>query len=73
MLLSVGLPYFLSVSNLFMSVVSIKYSGTLLIQSPIGKKKLAVLTRFFFLQENDWQFLPDGEKEAAVITRWPYY
>ena len=48
MLLSVGLPYFLSVSNLFMSVVSIKYSGTLLIRSPIGKKKLAVLTRFFF-------------------------
>ena len=70
MLLSVGLLYFLSVSNLFMSVVSIKYSGTLLIGSPTGKINLAVLTRvFFFLPENDWQFLPDGEKEVGVITR----
>ena len=69
MLLSVGLPYFLSVSNLFMSVVSIKYSGTLLIGSPIGKKKFSRINEGFFLQENDWQFLPDGEKEVGVITR----
>ena len=63
MLLSVGLPYFLSVLNLFMSVVSIKYSGTLLIRSPIGKKKLAVLTRFFFYKKMTGSFCQMAKKK----------
>ena len=37
-----------------------------------GPKKLAVLTRVFFLQENVWWFSPGGQKKVAVILRrWP--
>ena len=63
MLLSVGLLYFLSVSNLFMSVVSIKYSGTLLIWSPKGKKNLAVLTRVFFHKKMTGSFCQMAKKK----------
>ena len=34
---------------------------------------VAILTRFFFLQENAWRFLPGGPKKVAVIIRWSYY
>ena len=66
MLLSVGLPYFLSVSNLFMSVVSIKYSGTLLIGSPIGKKKFSRINEgFFFYKKMTGSFCQMAKK------KWP--
>jgi len=50
------------------------YSGTPLIRPPLGRKKLAVLTRAF-LQENVWRFLPGSppksgrNNEVAVLQR----
>ena len=57
---------------------AITYTGTPLIQSPMGQIKFALLTGwpyqrgfFFSLQENVWRFLTGGQKQVAVITRWP--
>ena len=43
-------------------------SGTPLIRTPMGQKKMAVVTgwpylRGYFLQENVWRFLPGGHKK----------
>ena len=50
------------------------YSGTPLTRSPMGQKKLAVLTRmlFFFYKKTDGCFV-GRPKKVAVITRWPSY
>lgn len=34
-------------------------------------EKLAILKRVFFLQENEWGFLPGNQKEVAIKTSWP--
>ena len=50
---------------------AITYTGTPLIQPPMGQIKFALLTgwpyqRGFFLQENVWRFLTGGQKQVAV-------